>query len=494
MPIPQQLQPKCFQIKAPPELATTVKGAITSLFRSVDFSRGPVIEVTALDTAAGIETTVELEQHQPWHHFDAEINDPCYDQADRANRVKERIRLGVKTVLCQAYGIPFSPWGILVGVRPTKLVHRLIDRNFSREKIISILTDVYGVAGSRQELLLDVVDRQRSFFMPNVNNPVSVYVGIPFCPTRCGYCSFAAYPFETHSHLVKSFLKALHQEITALGELLREHNIKVQSVYLGGGTPTTITGSDLSKLLKLLNEYFDADRCQEYMVEAGRPETLTPETLEILKAHGVQRISINPQTMNDRTLQLIGREHTADQVREAFALAARYQFEHINADLILGLPGEGQADFCYSLEEIIKLGPDHITIHSLALKRASRFGQNLEQLELEQKLGEAMSNYARERLAGINMNPYYLYRQRYIFSDLENVGYAKAEAESIYNVQMMEERQTIIGLGGGAITKLVSPDLTVVRHANPKCPATYAQQLAEFIDPKKFQIKRHLSV
>lgn len=494
MPIPQQLKPKCFQIKAPAGLCPTVKGAVTSLFRTVDFSCGPVLEIASADTEAGIATSVRLEGYEPWYHLDAEINSSCYDQADRDNRIKERIRLGIKTVLCRAYGIPFSPWGILVGVRPAKLVHRLIDRGFSREKIIFLLTDVYGVNRSRRELLLDVVERQRRFFLPDVNNPVSVYVGIPFCPTRCGYCSFAAYPLETHAHLVRGFLMALHQEIEAMGELLQERGIKVQSVYLGGGTPTTITGADLEKLVGLLNKYFHADQCQEYMVEAGRPETLTRETLAILKANGVQRISINPQTMHDRTLQLIGRAHTADQIRKAFALAAECRFEHINADLILGLPGEDEADFASSLEEILKLGPDHITVHSLALKRASSFRLNLDQLALEQRRGEAMAQYAQDRLACAGMAPYYLYRQRYIFSDLENIGYAKPGAESIYNVQMMEERQTIIGLGGGAITKLVSPDLKVVRHANPKCPAAYAQQIGSIISAKMYQIKGHLSV
>ena len=494
MPIPQQLQPIFLQIKAPPHLATTVKGAVTSLFRSVDFTRGPVLEAAVSDTAAGIETTVRLGQDPPWHHFDAEINSPCYNKTDWANRVKERIRLGVKVVLCRAYSIPFSPWGILVGVRPTKLAHRLIDRGFSREQITSLLTDVYAVAESRQELLLDVVEKQRRFFLSDVNNPVSVYVGIPFCPTRCGYCSFAAYPLKTHGHLVGAFLEALHREITVLGQLLQEQGIKVQSVYIGGGTPTAITGSDLSRLLGLLNTCLKADECGEYTVEAGRPETLTPESLEILKAYGVQRICINPQTMNDRTLRLIGRAHTADQTREAFALAEKYRFRQINADLILGLPGEGLADFAYSLDEVLKLNPDHVTIHSLALKKASRFSQNLGRLELEQKLGEEMAQHARKRLGSFGMGPYYLYRQRYIFSDLENVGYAKAGAESVYNIQMMEERQTVIGVGACAITTLVSPDLKVVRHANPKCPATYARQLAVIIGAKKYQIEQHLSV
>lgn len=494
MAIPQQTQPIAFRIKAPPELDAAVRGTITSMFRSVDFSRGRLIEVSSQDTKAGILTTVKLEGHNPWQNFDSEINRPCYNRHDRKNRVKERVRLGVRTVLGQVFGLSLGPWGILTGVRPTKLVHRLLDRNFSREQIHNLLTDVYCVSEERQQLLFDVVEKQRSFFLPNVNNPVSVYVGIPFCPTRCGYCSFAAYPLQTHGHLVEDFLSALELEIKSVGELLRSQGIRVQSVYLGGGTPTTIKGRALSNLLQLLNQYFDAESCQEYTVEAGRPETLDVDTIAIMKEHGVQRLSINPQTMHDRTLKLIGREHTADQVRRAFELAHSYNFAIINSDLILGLPGENLEDFAESLDQVIKLNPDNITIHSLALKRASHFGKTAAQLELEHELGEQMAELAQKSLEEAGMHPYYLYRQRFILSDLENIGYAKPGAESIYNIQMMEERQTIIGLGGGAITKLVSPDLAVVRHANPKCPATYAHQVCQLIDAKKYQIKQHLSV
>lgn len=494
MPIPQQTQPMSFQIKVSPELFTVVRGTLTSMFRTVDFSAGRLIEVESCDTEEGIITTVKLQDHEPWQHLDSEINRSCYNQRDRENRIKERIRLGVRTVVGQAYGIPLGPWGILTGVRPTKLVHRLIDRGFSREEVYALLTEVYHVSKQRQKLLFDVVDKQRSFFLPNVNNPVSVYVGIPFCPTRCGYCSFAAYPLHTHGHLFNDFLSALELEIRSLGELLRDLGIEVQTVYLGGGTPTTVQGADLSHLLKLLNEYFVADQCQEYTVEAGRPETLDSNTLAVMQRHGVQRISINPQTMNDRTLRRIGRAHTADQVRAAFELAHQYGFKHINSDLILGLPGEDAEDFAFSLQEVLALKPDNITIHSLALKRASKFGQTASVRDLEHELGMEMAEMAWETLAAAGMHPYYLYRQRYILSDLENIGYAVPGAESVYNIQMMEERQTIIGLGGGAITKLVSPDLAVVRHANPKCPATYARQVCQLIDAKKCQITQHLSV
>lgn len=495
MPIPQQLQTMHFQVIAPPELETTVKGTLTTLFRNVDFTEGRILEVTSIENSDGIYTAVKLDGcDYVWELMDREINSPIYNQEDWRKRVKERVRLGVQTLICQEYGIPFSPWGILTGVRPTKLVHRLLDRGFSSTQIQYLLTTVYHLAPSRQQLLLDVAIRQRPFFLGNVNNPVSIYVGIPFCPTRCSYCSFAAYPLDTHQRFVPGFMQALFSEIQAIGQLLQELGVRVQTVYLGGGTPTTITGGYLRQMMELLNFYFQADQCAEYTVEAGRPETLTEETLLILRHYGVQRISINPQTMHDRTLKKLGRNHTAEDVRAAFARARDVGFAHINSDLILGLPGENVDDFADTLREIIQLAPDNITVHSLALKRASQFGQAVDQLNLQQDIAQAMADLAQQNLKAVGMLPYYLYRQRFIVSDLENIGYAMPGAESIYNIQMMEERQTIIGLGGGAITKLISPDLTVVRQANPKCPATYTQKIQQLIAAKKCQIRQYLDV
>lgn len=495
MPIPLQLRKMNFKIVAPESLLTTVKGIITSLFRNVGFESGPQLEVISQELDAGILTEIRLSNSKHnWQHLDQEINQSCYRATDRAKRRKERVRLGVMVVLCAQYNIPFSPWGILTGVRPVKLVHRLIDREFDLSKIRELLTNVYRVAPQQQQMLMKVALKQRPFFCADVNNPISIYVGIPFCPTRCDYCSFAAYPLKTHGHLLEGFQNALHREIAVIGRLVKDLNVKIQAVYVGGGTPTTLEGDDLHRLLHALNKWFGANQCEEYTVEAGRPETLSKQTLKMLKDYGVNRVSINPQTMNDRTLKLIGRGHSANQIREAFAVARECEIPLLNSDLILGLPGEDVADFIYSLEELTELGPDNITIHSLALKHASKFRLKLGELDLHHNVGLKMSEFATKHMHRIGFKPYYLYRQRFILSDLENVGYARNDAQSIYNIQMMEERQTIIGVGGGAVTKLVKPDLSVVRQVNPKCPATYTSQVKRSIDAKMCQISQHLLV
>lgn len=495
MSVFQQFQPVNFTLETTRQLKPTVKVTLTSMFRTVDLSSGRKLAVVSQDRGFGIYTEVKLENSRhSWSYLDQEINRSIYTNNDRAKRVKERARLGVMKVICAEYNLPFSPWGILVGVRPTKMIHRFIDRQFSDADLKQLLTDVYQVSSSRQELLMDVVKGQRSFFHDTVNNPISIYVGIPFCPTRCNYCSFAAYPLATHDHLIADFLASLEQEIIAIGNLTGEHGLQVESVYVGGGTPTSIRNHELEKLLSLLNQHLNAANASEYTIEAGRPETLTEANLKIMGDHGVRRLSINPQTMHDRTLKVIGRNHTTRQIQTAFQLARKMGFSFINADLILGLPGETLVDVQYSLEELVKLDPVNITIHSLALKRASKWNREFKDLSVQQKLGEQMAQLAHRFLTDSGYRPYYLYRQRHILSNLENIGYAKPSNESIYNIQMMEERQTIIGLGGGAITKLVGSDYSLVRQANPKCPATYGNLVKDLISSKKYQIKRHLSV
>ena len=270
-------------------------------------------------------------------------------------------------------------------------------------------------------------------------------------------------------------LSALHLEIRAVGDLIRELGLHVEVSI--SRAPTTVTGSDLEELLQLISRHLLTADTREYTVEAGRPETLSKETLKILKEAGVQRISINPQTMHDQTLQTIGREHSVEDVHRAFALARQAEIPVINMDIILGLPRERLGHVEHTLQEIKKLKPDNLTVHSLALKRASRLKNSLDEAHIAHAQGEAMVNLARDAAQSMGMEPYYLYRQRHIFGGLENIGYAREGCASVYNVQMMEERQTIVALGGGGMTKLVSPDLRLVRLANPKCPATYSQQV-----------------
>lgn len=441
-----------------------------------------------------LAVTVALAGGEPWTCLDREIVDRRYDSADRERRLKERVRLGVQRVLEREFNLAASPWGILLGVRPMKVTHTLLDRGFSSDEVRDLLEGVYGVAPDKIGLMLEVAAKQRPLFHPEPNDPVSVYLGIPFCPTRCSYCSFASYPIDSHGHLMAGFLAALQAEIRAVGTLLRETGIQVESIYFGGGTPTTVQGAALAELLALVNAELRTEHTVEFTVEAGRPETLSPDTLRSLKAAGVNRISINPQSMHDETLQAIGRQHTVDQVRTAFWQARKEGIEGINMDIILGLPGEEPSHVEQTLEEIAALGPDNLTVHSLALKRASRLKRDTSYLQLAQAHGEAMAALASDYAQQMGMEPYYLYRQRYILGHLENVGYARPGFECIYNIQMMEERQTTIALGGGGITKLVNPDLTLIRVVNAKCPATYARQIETDLPAKIDQIRKHLLV
>lgn len=472
----------------------TIEAVVRSLLPKAQFGTGRLLQVRFVWGEEGtLFVRVKLGD-KVWEHEDAEIKDSRYDARDRERRLKERTRMGVHKTLEQVFSLAPSPWGILLGVRPTKLVHSLFDRGFSVEETVYLLQDVYGLSSAKIELILPVVMKQRRFFQQSPNQPISVYLGIPFCPTRCTYCSFAAYPLGSHGHLLGNFLQALKQEIIAYGALLTELGIEVESIYLGGGTPTSVQGGDLAELLSLIRTHLTTTTTKEFTVEAGRPETLNPETVELLRDAQVDRISINPQTMHQKTLDRVGRRHTVEDVYRAVDLVRNAGIPIINMDIILGLPGENIEHVEETLKQISTLQPDNLTVHSLAIKRASTLKQEAADLQIAQTEGETMARLAFDRAQDWGLLPYYLYRQRYILGDLENVGYAKPGFESIYNIQMMEERQTILALGGGGITKLVSPDLRLVRLANPKCPAGYSQELASELKAKIDQIGKHLVV
>lgn len=484
-----------FQVKAPEALRPSVEAAVRTALPNARFGQGRILEVRVSNTPnAPIHCAVSLEDGPTWETEDIEILRWGYQPADRVQRMKERARLGVLQVISSAYDLPMSPWGILTGVRPTKLIHNLLDRGFSRDEVTRLLLNVYGVAPERVELIVNIAQWQRQFFHASPNQPVGVYIGIPFCPTRCSYCSFAAYPIETHGHLMPKFHAALCTEIEGIGRLLRRLGVEVESVYVGGGTPTIFQGDDLRAILALARKWFVSPRTVEFTVEAGRPETITRETSEIFAELGVNRVSVNPQTMHDETLRRVGRAHTAEDTRKAVELVRRAGIPVINMDIILGLPGEELHHVEATLEAIRELRPDNLTVHSLAMKRASQLRKNIHDSAIAQEQGQAMAQAAARAAQEWGLAPYYLYRQRYILSDLENIGYARPQTASVYNVQMMEERQTIIALGGGGITKLVSPDLKLVRLANPKCPATYAQQLPTRLPAKLWQIHQHFAV
>ncbi len=419
---------------------------------------------------------------------DRDILDSRYQESDYPKRKKELIRLGVISLLGKKFHKK-PVWGILSAVRPTKIFHHLRQRGFSIEEIRDKLVNVYALIPERAELLIQIGSHQEKIFKPA--NTISLYIGIPFCPSRCRYCSFAAVSLETHRHLVRGFLEALYLEITATQQLIREWGFLVESVYIGGGTPTSLSTEDFSALLQAIKERLVSDQTGEFTVEAGRPETIDSEKLKAMKDAGVTRVCVNPQSMHDSTLQLIGRRHTVAEFLQAAALVKQGNNFLVNMDLILGLPGETGTHFLESCRQVLELGPDNVTIHTLAPKRAAAWHKDFASLALteEQDINRAW-NRALVMLGEKQFFPYYIYRQRSILADQANIGLAKPGTEDIYNIQMMEERQTIFGLGGGAITKWVyGPDFQVVRLQNPKCPATYRRDIQELIVKKAQQTR-----
>lgn len=415
--------------------------------------------------------------------IDTEIQDFRYTEKDFRRRCKNKVKLHIYQLLTEYLNVSPSPWGILIGVRPTKIGHFLLDRGFNYEEIEEHLLKHYGIKQQKVDLMLEIVEEERKYLptKEEAGKKVNIYLGIPFCPSRCGYCSFPAYGLNQWGKYLESFLKSLYYEITEVGNWLDEKNIKIDTIYFGGGTPTILNSQQLKELLTKVTDNFWQPGVREFSIEAGRPDTITKEKLELLKQYQVNRISINPQTMNQETLDKIGRNHTVAEVKEKFKLARRIGFENINMDLIIGLPGEDVSDFVHTVREIAGLNPDSLTVHTMAIKRASKWKRKLAEIDFPdkeevQEMFKISQNLAHE----LNMAPYYMYRQKYMLDNLENIGYSRSGLESIYNIIMMEERATVIGLGSGAATKLVKPsDWKFDKLYNPKAPKDYIEQVEE---------------
>lgn len=377
------------------------------------------------------------------------------------------------------------PWGNLTGIRPTKIAYTLLEEGKSQEEIIAHMQEVYQTSPGKARLSVDIAERERRILSAlHYEDGYSLYVGIPFCPTTCMYCSFTAYPIGQWKKRVEDYLTALEREMDEVARLFR-HKI-LDTVYVGGGTPTTLEPEEMARLINALQNRFDFSTVQEFTVEAGRADSITEEKLRIMKQLGVDRISVNPQTMKEETLKIIGRHHTVEQVKESFLLARRVGFTNINMDLILGLPGESREDVARTMEEVVHLEPDSLTVHSLAIKRASRMNQWIEEQGIEtlHNTQETMG-LAADAARRLGMEPYYLYRQKNMAGNLENVGYAKAGSYGIYNILMMEEKQTIAALGAGTVSKRVYPDGQIERRDNVKAVELYIQRIEEMIERKK---------
>lgn len=378
------------------------------------------------------------------------------------------------------------PWGTLTGIRPTKIPVSLMEKGYLDEEIRQYMKDTYLATKEKIDLSIDIAKRELKVLEKiDYKEGYSIYIGIPFCPTTCLYCSFTSYPISMWEKRVDEYLDALCKEIEFTANAFQ--NKILNTIYIGGGTPTTLNAKQLNRLLKKLSSSFDYTNLCELTVEAGRPDSVTLDKFKVLKENNVTRISINPQTMNQKTLDLIGRKHSVEQIHDAYQMAREVGLDNINMDLIVGLPGEDKQMVEYTLEEIIKLNPDSITVHSLAIKRAARlnmFKENYQQYEITNN--SEIIDLTREYAKQIDAVPYYLYRQQNMAGNLENVGYAKPGKEGIYNILIMEEKQTIIALGAGASTKIVFPDgFRIERIENVKDVDNYINRIDEMIERKR---------
>ncbi len=401
------------------------------------------------------------------------------DRKDSKNKIK-LLMYGLLTKLTDKT----LPWGTLTGIRPVKIAENLID-TMDDDALRNYLKETYRPDDKKIELSLLIAHREKKIIDSiNKKNGYSVYIGIPFCPTTCLYCSFTSYPISAYKKIVPAYLDALKKEIdyVAFDFFGREMN----SIYIGGGTPTTLEPDELEILLSYIRQKLDFTYCKEFTVEAGRPDSITKEKLMVLKKYGVTRISVNPQTMQQKTLDLIGRRHTVSQVKEAFYMARELGFDNINMDFIVGLPNETYEDVKDSMEQVLLMKPESVTIHSLAIKRTSRLNINKKEYEdVMLKNNEAIMDMTGDYVSKLDLKPYYLYRQKNMAGNMENVGYALPGKEGIYNMLIMEEVQDIVALGAGSACKRVFEGGRIERCENVKEVAQYIDRIDEMIDRKK---------
>ncbi|MDE5763907.1 MAG: coproporphyrinogen dehydrogenase HemZ [Ruminococcus sp.] len=375
------------------------------------------------------------------------------------------------------------PWGLMTGIRPVKKVTELIQQGFSESEIRRKLTERYELSPKKFSLAYETAVNQ----LPIINNidhsAVSLYVSIPFCPTRCSYCSFVSHSMDSAVKLIPQYVEALCRELEIIGEIVKDTGTKIDTIYFGGGTPTSISAQDIRRIMESVARNFDISAVREYCFEAGRPDTITDEKLHVIKEMGASRISVNPQTLNDDVLRVIGRKHSGSDALRAFESARKAGFTNINTDLIAGLPTESAESFRNTLDRITELSPESITVHTLTVKRsADLFESGIANMT---NPAAEMVDYSIDRLMSLGYLPYYMYRQKNTVDNLENVGYAKKGFESQYNIFIMDETQTILGAGCAASTKLVYPDGKINRIHNYKFPYEYITRFDTLMTKKQ---------
>ena len=403
---------------------------------------------------------------------------------------KETVRLR-RQALQQSYYLaaiqllPALPaWGALAGVRPTKITTKHLLEGGTARSADKLMKDTYFVTPERRKLSIDCSESTVKAVNLLNSSDISLYVGIPFCPTRCTYCSFVSRTIGRKYELMEPYLEALLKEIAITGKLLAQSCKTVRTVYIGGGTPTSLSSAQMARLLDAIHESFDLSRCIEFTVEGGRPDTLDAEKLRTIFEHGADRMSINPQTMEDEVLRACGRPHKAADVLHSYQEAVDAGFKAINMDLIAGLPKDSYEGFCRSLDTVAALNPANITVHTLALKK----GADLFEQKVALPAGEEVSqmvDYANATLRSLGYKPYYLYRQKYMSGSFENVGWSRDNLDCLYNIYMMEEVHTILSIGGGGMNKVNLPGGRVERFHNPKFPEQYIEQIENVLCQKE---------
>lgn len=441
--------------------------------------------ISTLQEKNGIlEVSAEIEENGRQIKSCRQINSTGLDEILRKRAVSQAVKMTIYDTAVQKREYP-PEWGALTGVRPAKFARMLLIEGYTRPEIRDILTQEYHISPERLELVMPCMEAALVVKKQLKPKEVSLYIGIPFCPSRCSYCSFVSNSIEKAGKYIVPYLEVLLKELEETAKASKQADLRILYIYIGGGTPTILTSEQLDCLLKAIRKHFNISNLKEFTVEAGRPDTITEEKLQILRKNGVGRISINPQSLDDTVLAGIGRRHTAQQFYDSMRLAREVGFDSINTDLIAGLDMDTEETFQHTVNEILRLNPENITIHTLAAKKGATRADRSENMQKHQ-LVEKMLNYANFSLRHAGYMPYYIYRQKFMAGGFENVGWCKPGKACFYNICMMEEIQDIISLGAGAITKFCSPDTNQIRRiANPKYPYEYISQKERILSARQ---------
>lgn len=413
------------------------------------------------------------------------LNEKTYTYSHIATEhSKIHIKKAVNEVMKKALGT-YLPWGLITGIRPSKIAREMSAEGYNDAEIYEKFKNYYECSEQKTDLAMKVSKREKHLIDSIPKNSVSLYIGIPFCPTRCLYCSFTSQSIKFSNKLTEPYMDALCKEIEYTANLLKYKGLLIDTIYIGGGTPTALNESQLNRLLDKIHTQFDISNVREFTLEAGRPDTITEEKLKIIQSFGISRISINPQTMNQKTLNIIGRNHTPDDILNTYNMAVRMGFGHINTDIIAGLPDENEDDFLNTLKHIKAMNPQSVTVHTMSIKRGSYLDEKYSLYTPSAfETVNNMLTYANKMLASMGKVPYYMYRQKNMLGNLENVGYCDEGHECLYNIYIMEEVQDIYALGAGASTKIITGD-KINRIFNVKEVSEYINRIDEMILRKK---------